>query len=51
MVWSTCCLHGRVVLGDAGERWHKVMQTWQAVIRTVISTDELSLGLSKTREG
>lgn len=48
---STCCSHRRVVPGKAGERWHQGMQAWLALIRTVVYTGELALGLSETREG
>lgn len=41
----------RVIPGEAGERWHQAMQTWQAGTRTVICVGGLALGLSETREG
>lgn len=40
-----------MVPGEAGERQHQVLQSWQALIRTVASTGQLALGLSETRQG
>ena len=41
----------RVIPGEAGKRWHQIMQTWQAGIWTVICIGELALWLPETREG